>query len=99
MSTDPVVTPLDALSYNITLPQITKPWQSFAASVTPLNCTWQGNELIRKVVPWSSEDQYYLTNHTFSIHLHQPKKDLNVAYEPIHLQLLNLNQQCSYVVK
>jgi hypothetical protein len=94
--------PLDALSYNISVPQLTMPWQSIAVSMTSVNCTWQGNQLIRKIVPWSSEDQYFLTNQTsrtFSVHLHLPKKETNIEHKPTHLQFLNLNHQCSYVVE
>lgn len=99
MSSASLTIPNDVLMYNVTLPQFTRTWQSVALIVTAAECESQGNNgLIRKVVPWSHELQFYLTNDSISVGLHVPKSPMDSEHQSAHLQLLNL-ANCKYRIQ
>lgn len=94
-----VVIPSDALSFNLSLPDLNRSWQSIFLKPIGNNCSSQNNALIRKIVPWSHESQFFLTNQSFSVHLHVPKAPTDSDYDSVHLQLINPNLQCTFVIE
>lgn len=94
-----VVVPSDALSFSVSLPDLNRSWQSIVLKPNGKNCPSQNNALIRKVVPWSHESQYFLTNQSFSLHLHAPKTPADSEYDSVHLQWINPNPQCAFVIE
>lgn len=94
-----VVVPSDALSFSVSLPDLNRSWQSIVLKPNGKNCPSQNNALIRKVVPWSHESQYFLTNQSFSLHLHAPKAPADSEYDSVHLQWINPNPQCAFVIE
>ncbi len=95
-----VITPIDAVAFNVTLPNLNKSWQSIFLKISGKGCQQpEKNALIRKIVPWSHESQFYLTNQSFPVHLHVPKAPVNSEYDSTHLQFINPNSQCTYEIE
>lgn len=94
-----VVIPNNAISYNISLPNLSKSWQSISLKTSKNDCPIEHNSLIRKIVPWSHENQYYLSNQSFSVHLHVPKTPADSEYESAYLQFINPHPQCRYEIE
>jgi hypothetical protein len=90
--------PADILVYNVTLPDVSRAWQSLKLTVHGADCPVGRNGLIRKVVPWSNEAEFYLTNQSITVQLHVPKSPMDSEYDSIQLQLLNFHQ-CQYDIK
>lgn len=92
-----VIIPNDAVSYNISLPNLQKSWQSILVKQTGKNsCPLGNNALIRKIVPWSHENQYFLSNRSFSVHLHIPKTPIDNQHDSTYLQFINPHPDCHY---
>jgi len=90
--------PADALSYNITLPDLTRAWQSLVLTAEGSDCQTDGTALFRKTIPWSPENQFYLANQSISLQLHAPKALVHSEDMSAGLQFLNLNQ-CNYEIR
>ena len=90
--------PADILVYNVTLPDVSRAWQSLKLTVHGADCPAGRNGLIRKVVPWSNEAEFYLTNQSSTVQLHIPKSPMDSEYDSTQLQLLNFHQ-CQYDIK
>lgn len=90
----------ETLSYNITLPSLSQTWQSFDIAVKEMsNClSSERQALMRKVVPWSRENQFYWTNDSIEVHLHKPKSLQDEHSDPAHIQVLNPNQ-CNFEIR
>lgn len=99
MSIGHVAIPNNAMSYNIYLPNLSKSWQSVSFKTRQNSCPTGNNALIRKIVSWSHENQYYLTNRSFSVHLHVPKSPADSEYDSVHLQFINPHPQCNYDIE
>ena len=99
MSTQRIPVPNDALSFNITLPQLEKSWQSIALKTTGRNCPSEKNAFIRKVIPWAHESQFFLSNETSSVHLHVPKSHSDAKNGPAFLQFINSHPGCQYEIE
>ena len=91
--------PKDAVAFNITLPNLNKSWQSLSIKMSVNDCRPERNAIIRKIVPWSHENQFFLTNQSFSVHLHVPKSPIDSEYDSTHLQFINPNPQCNYAIE
>ena len=93
-----VLIPADALTYNITLPDLTRGWQSFVVTAHGANCQAEGNAFVRKIVPWFQESRFFLTNESISLQLDVPKAPIHNELVSASLQFLNLNQ-CNYQIR
>lgn len=90
--------PADVLAYNITLPDLTRSWQSLVITAHGSNCQEGGNALVRKIVPWFNENRFFLSNDIMSLQLDVPKAPTHDQTESASLQFLNLNQ-CNYEIR
>ncbi len=57
------------------------------------------NAIVRKIVPWSHESQYFLSNQSFSVHLHVPKAPIDSEYDSVHLQFIKPNPKCTFQIE
>lgn len=90
--------PADTLTYNITLPDFSRAWQSLAVAAYGSNCQGEGRAFVRKIVPWFHENRFFLTNESISLQLEVPKAPIDNELVSASLQFLNLNQ-CNYEIR
>lgn len=90
--------PNGALSLNITLPDLQKPWQSIALKVLGKDCPTEKKVLIRKIVPWAHESQFFLSNETSNIYLYFPKRNLDIEKDSAYIQIINPHPECRYEI-
>ncbi|XP_046461194.1 GPI inositol-deacylase-like [Daphnia pulex] len=94
-----IVVPSNAVSFNVTLPDLNRSWQSIFLKINGNDCPMEKNAIVRKIVPWSHESQYFLSNQSFSVHLHVPKAPVDSEYDSVHLQFISPNPKCTYEIE
>jgi hypothetical protein len=94
-----IVVPSNAVSFNVTLPDLNRSWQSIFLKINGNDCPMEKNAIVRKIVPWSHESQYFLSNQSFSVHLHVPKTPVDSEYDSVHLQFISPNPKCTYEIE